>query len=116
MFEHVYHDVMYVFTGGFLWVDEILRRNEYRDFTEEDIKHIVKTNDKQRFSLADENGRLKIRANQGHSVEVLLLFINNQNFKVFTYKLMNFRFLQRQYKWKVILIRVRKPLCIKKIE
>lgn len=57
--------------GGFLWVDEILRRNEYRDFTEEDIKHIVKTNDKQRFSLvADDNGRLKIRANQGHSVEV----------------------------------------------
>lgn len=56
--------------GGFLWVDEILRRNEYRDFTVEDIKHIVETNDKQRFSLADENGRLKIRANQGHSVEV----------------------------------------------
>lgn len=80
MFEHVhvYHDVLYVFTGGFLWVDEILRRNEYRDFTEEDIKHIVKTNDKQRFNLvADDNGRLKIRANQGHSVEVPLFFINN---------------------------------------
>lgn len=64
----VYHDLMY--TGGFLWVDEILRRNEYRDFTVEDIKHIVETNDKQRFSLADENGRLKIRANhRTHSQE-----------------------------------------------
>lgn len=57
-------------------MDEILRRNEYRGFTEEDIKNIVKTNDKQRFSLADENGRLKIRANQGHSVEVKFLLTN----------------------------------------
>lgn len=74
MFVLVYHILMY--TGGFLWVDEILRRNEYRDFTVEDIKHIVETNDKQRFSLADENGRLKIRANQGHSVEVKFLLTN----------------------------------------
>lgn len=77
-------------TGGFLWVDEILSRNEYRDFTVEDIKHIVETNDKQRFSLVtDDNGRLKIRANQGHSLEVALPFISYLFLKR---KLMNLKF------------------------
>lgn len=40
----VYYDLMYI--GGFLWVDEIFRRNEYRDFIVEDIKYIVEINDK----------------------------------------------------------------------
>ncbi|XP_061173981.1 uncharacterized protein LOC133183065 isoform X2 [Saccostrea echinata] len=56
--------------GGFLWVDDILRRNEYQRFTVEDVKYVVATNDKKRFTLEEENGHLKIRANQGHSVEV----------------------------------------------
>lgn len=44
MFEFVYYDFLYI--GGFFWVDEIFRRNEYRGFIEEDIKNIVKINDK----------------------------------------------------------------------
>ncbi|XP_056020547.1 uncharacterized protein LOC125649502 isoform X2 [Ostrea edulis] len=56
--------------GGYLWVDDILRRNEYRHFTVEDVRHVVTTNDKQRFHLEEDQGHLKIRANQGHSLEV----------------------------------------------
>nr|XP_022329746.1 LOW QUALITY PROTEIN: uncharacterized protein LOC111128435 [Crassostrea virginica] len=57
--------------GGFLWVDDILGRNEYKAFTFDHIKHVVDTNDKKRFSLVkDENWPYKIRANQGHSLEV----------------------------------------------
>jgi len=54
-------------------------------YTIEDVKRIVKSNDKQRFSLEeDQDGRLKIRANQGHSIEVRVMclylgqgYINN---------------------------------------
>lgn len=64
--------VYFICTGGFLWVDDILRRNEYQDFTFDNIKHVVDTNDKKRFSLVrdESTGRYKIRANQGHSLEV----------------------------------------------
>jgi len=40
--------------------------------TLEDLKHVVATNDKKRFALSDD--RLKIRASQGHSVEVDLQY------------------------------------------
>lgn len=65
-------DVNFICTGGFLWVDDILHRNEYRSFTFDDIKHVVDTNDKKRFSLVkdESTGNYKIRANQGHSLEV----------------------------------------------
>ncbi|XP_078315938.1 uncharacterized protein LOC111128435 isoform X2 [Crassostrea virginica] len=58
--------------GGFLWVDDILGRNEYKAFTFDHIKHVVDTNDKKRFSLVkdESTGSYKIRANQGHSLEV----------------------------------------------
>jgi len=57
------------------WVDvdklvENARKYGGRDFTVEDVFHIVKTNAKQRFALSEDNKR--IRANQGHSVEVYL--------------------------------------------
>ena len=53
-------------------MDEILRRTQkLHGFTPEDIEMVVQTNDKQRFALEkDEHGRLKIRANQGHTMEV----------------------------------------------
>ena len=53
-------------------MSEILRRNEYQAFTFDDIKHVVDTNDKKRFSLVKDEatGYYKIRANQGHSLEV----------------------------------------------
>ncbi|KAL5008003.1 hypothetical protein ScPMuIL_013584 [Solemya velum] len=59
--------------GGFLYVDEILKRQQnLRNFRVEDVEGVVKSNDKQRFTLEreDGSGRLKIRANQGHTLEV----------------------------------------------
>lgn len=53
-------------------MDDILGRNEYKAFTFDHIKHVVDTNDKKRFSLVkdESTGSYKIRANQGHSLEV----------------------------------------------
>ncbi|XP_060554807.1 uncharacterized protein LOC132715759 [Ruditapes philippinarum] len=57
--------------GGFLYVDEILRYvKKLNGFKIEDVIRVVESNDKKRFSLENEEGRLKIRANQGHSIEV----------------------------------------------
>lgn len=57
------------------WVDvsqliEHAQKYNQKDFTVEDILHIVETNSKQRFALSEDKKR--IRANQGHSVEVHL--------------------------------------------
>ncbi len=41
-------------------------------FTEEDVQRVVANCPKQRFSLSQDSGRLKIRANQGHSMEVCI--------------------------------------------
>src|SRR5210317_472961 len=58
--------------GGFLYVDDILKRvNTLRGFDPEDVIRVVNNDDKNRFTLEnDGRRRLKIRANQGHSVEV----------------------------------------------
>lgn len=54
---------------GYIFVDDLLKLKRFTDVTPDDIKRIVKNNDKQRFSLITEDGskKLKIRANQGHS-------------------------------------------------
>jgi len=44
------------------------RFNLSRDITVDDIFELVKTNDKQRFLISQDN--IKIRANQGHSIDV----------------------------------------------
>ena len=53
-------------------VSEVLSLPQLRGFSEDDVRHVVETNDKQRFTLEEhpENGRLRIRANQGHSMQV----------------------------------------------
>ncbi|XP_035809517.1 tRNA 2'-phosphotransferase 1 isoform X1 [Amphiprion ocellaris] len=60
-------------TDGFLFVEELLAHPQFRSYSVEDIERVVATNDKQRFKLRShpEDGRLQIRANQGHSVQVM---------------------------------------------
>ncbi|XP_008302590.1 tRNA 2'-phosphotransferase 1 [Stegastes partitus] len=62
-------------TDGFLFVEELLTHPQFRLYSVEDIERVVATNDKQRFKLRShpEDGRLQIRANQGHSVQVMNL-------------------------------------------
>ena len=56
--------------GGWVKVDELIkacRHNQFL-FTRAELEEVVATNDKQRFSFNGD--KTKIRANQGHSVEV----------------------------------------------
>ena len=65
--------MVHFFTGGYLYVDDILKRKKFHMVvTIEDVQAIVETNDKKRFTmiLDEESQRLKIRANQGHSLQV----------------------------------------------
>ncbi|CAI9717986.1 tRNA 2' [Octopus vulgaris] len=55
---------------GFVKVNDLLKRNEFRNLDHNAIKHIVETNDKQRLSLKHEGNELLIRANQGHSMHI----------------------------------------------
>jgi len=58
--------------GGFLYIDDLLRHESFAGVTLEQIQEIVQNNDKQRFTIEadEESNRLKIRANQGHSLKV----------------------------------------------
>ncbi|XP_076442329.1 tRNA 2'-phosphotransferase 1-like [Babylonia areolata] len=58
--------------GGFLYVDSILQKPQFKSYTMDEVKAVVASNEKQRFHLEtdEETGRLKIRANQGHTLEV----------------------------------------------
>lgn len=59
-------------SDGFVYVDELLAHQQFRSFSLEDVQQVVATNEKQRFKFQThpEDGRLQIRANQGHSVQV----------------------------------------------
>ncbi len=56
--------------GGWVRVEDLLRACAAKNFAlgEDELREVVARNDKQRFSF-DESGA-RIRANQGHSVEV----------------------------------------------
>ena len=60
--------------NGWVKVDDLIRAcaKNGRDFTLSELQEVVETNDKKRFAF-DESGR-KIRASQGHSVEVEIDF------------------------------------------
>ncbi len=59
-------------TDGFIFVEELLAHQQFRSFSVDDVERVVAIDDKQRFKLCNhpEDGRLQIRANQGHSVQV----------------------------------------------
>lgn len=54
---------------GYILVDDILQRKDFKKVDEKLIKEIVSSNDKQRFALKTENGKLYIKANQGHTMK-----------------------------------------------
>lgn len=55
--------------GGYLPVEEVLRHRRFTGFTVTDVEEVVRDNDKQRFAImAGDDGKLLIRANQGHSI------------------------------------------------
>lgn len=58
--------------GGYLYVHEIMKKPQFLKYSVDDVQAVVCRNDKQRFHLEmdAETGLLKIRANQGHSLEV----------------------------------------------
>ena len=57
--------------GGYYYVDDLLRRPGFSQYTEHDVRDVVRSCNKQRFKLQDEGGRLKVKATQGHSKEVI---------------------------------------------
>lgn len=74
---------------GFIPVSEILNHRKLRQkFTVEDIKRIVQFSDKQRFDLKSIGGVLKIRANQGHTLEVCKNFLK-MNFKMLNFDILD---------------------------
>lgn len=56
--------------NGWANVDELINglKKKYPDFNREKLEYIVKTDNKQRYSLSDDKS--KIRARQGHSIDV----------------------------------------------
>ena len=59
--------------GGLLHVEEILQKQKnLRDYTVDDVQRVVQNETKQRFCIETDpaSGRLKIRANQGHSMQI----------------------------------------------
>ncbi|KAM6953082.1 tRNA 2'-phosphotransferase 1 [Lycodopsis pacificus] len=59
-------------TDGLMFVEELLAHPQFRSYSLEDVERVVATNEKQRFKLCPhpEDGRLQIRASQGHSLQV----------------------------------------------
>lgn len=55
---------------GWAEINDIIIKTIDMDLSHQLIEEVVKTNDKQRFVLSDD--KLKIRANQGHSIDVNL--------------------------------------------
>ncbi|XP_014478084.1 PREDICTED: tRNA 2'-phosphotransferase 1 isoform X2 [Dinoponera quadriceps] len=53
--------------NGFVPIEELLKKS-LPSYTIDDIKRVVKNNNKQRFTLNDADGVLEIKANQGHSL------------------------------------------------
>ncbi|KAM6953337.1 tRNA 2'-phosphotransferase 1 [Aplochiton taeniatus] len=59
-------------SDGFIYVEDILAHAQFRHCSLEDVERVVARNDKKRFKLRPhpEDGRLQIRANQGHSLQL----------------------------------------------
>lgn len=70
--------VLWLLSDGYVNVEDILDLPEARNKTEQDVRNIVRNDnkhDKGRFSLRESCGILQIKATQGHSLEVVLYSI-----------------------------------------
>jgi 2'-phosphotransferase len=56
---------------GFVLVDDLLSLKECRSYTLADIRFVVENNDKQRFEFDDRVSPPRIRAVQGHSIDLI---------------------------------------------
>ncbi|XP_010264162.1 PREDICTED: tRNA 2'-phosphotransferase 1-like [Nelumbo nucifera] len=63
---------------GYVKVNDLLKMNmktyaniPLRSHTVDEVREAVRKDNKQRFSLLEENGELLIRANQGHTIEII---------------------------------------------
>ena len=56
-------------SSGFVDVDAVLKLPRFAGYSQEQVEKVVELNDKQRFSLRKIDGKLQIRANQGHTVK-----------------------------------------------
>ncbi|XP_063860693.1 uncharacterized protein LOC135101050 [Scylla paramamosain] len=56
--------------GGWIRLDDIQKRPNFKKFTVDKVKELVNNCPKQRFALKEEEGLLYIKANQGHSLKV----------------------------------------------
>jgi 2'-phosphotransferase len=52
---------------GYVLLNDLLKKKEMMNVTVDEVKTVVMTNDKQRFSLLVKDSETYIRANQGHS-------------------------------------------------
>lgn len=55
---------------GYVLLNDLLKKKEMMNATIDEVKTVVRTNDKQRFSLLTKDGETYIRANQGHSKHI----------------------------------------------
>jgi len=58
-------------SNGYVEVLDILKLSDFKQYTVEDIIRIVENNDKQRFSIQKKGSKMLIRANQGHSINIV---------------------------------------------
>jgi len=58
-------------SDGCVKVWDILKLPDFKQYKVEDIISVVKDNDKQRFSLQNTGNKMLIRANQGHSINII---------------------------------------------
>lgn len=68
--HHVVDKKLTISSDGYVLWNDIVKLQQFNKYTIEDVKHVVDTNDKKRFSLKEEDGKFYIRANQGHSQQV----------------------------------------------
>ncbi|KAJ8934241.1 hypothetical protein NQ314_013487 [Rhamnusium bicolor] len=65
-----------VSTDGYISVANLLNHESLKGkYTVADIKRVVETNNKQRFTLRYKNNTLEICANQGHSIKYVDLYL-----------------------------------------